>query len=592
MVTNFYKERVAQFNQKALSLKQKLNGLSISRLLSFVIFLFLVFQCTQTGSGWVITATLTMFALFLILVKWYDKVQQQKLFFTALMDCNEKEYQFLQTNQSSYDAGKEYENPHHPYSYDLDLFSEGGLFSYLNRCSTSFGKEALAQDLLQPDTASITSRQEAIAELKDKVDFRHQLYAHGHLHQTKKKDLDRLNEWINADNKLIDSKWYYLMMLFPLGTIGSLLYYVIAEHEGAFSLFSKLFIINLLIAFSFARKITSQLSISSSVTKILQNYSNQLRLIEQEDFTSPLLKQYRQQLLHNGSSASRLIAQLASLFNYLETVVNLLVSILLNGLFLFHIHILFRLGNWKKKYANNITHWLQLIGKLEALSSFANLYYNNPEFCFPKTLDKPDFAATNLGHTLVKKEKRVCNDISFSQQKFIILTGSNMSGKSTFLRTLGTNLILAKSGSPVCATSFTFYPFDIFVSMRITDSLQENESLFYAELKRLRAIIKSLEDKKQTFVILDEILRGTNSNDKRNGTIGLIRKMKSFDTFGIIATHDTVVTDLIKEYPLFIANKAFESEIINNELLFDYKLKNGVCNSLSASYLMKKMDII
>ncbi|MCH5690298.1 hypothetical protein LWM68_42355 [Niabella sp. W65] len=144
----------------------------------------------------------------------------------------------------------------------------------------------------------------------------------------------------------------------------------------------------------------------------------------------------------------------------------------------------------------------------------------------------------------------------------------------------------------VCAAEFEFYPFDVFVSMRITDSLQDSESLFYAELKRLQSIIKSLESGRQHFVILDEILRGTNSNDKRNGTIGLIRKMAGFNTFGIIATHDIVVADLIKEYPGFIANKAFESAIINDELLFDYQLKDGVCNTLSASYLMKKMEII
>jgi len=265
---------------------------------------------------------------------------------------------------------------------------------------------------------------------------------------------------------------------------------------------------------------------------------------------------------------------------------------LLNGLFLFHVHILYMLGIWKQQHAHHIKGWLQLIGRFEALGSFGNLSYNNPAFCRPQLSEARAFSASALGHILVKSHKRVCNDLSFNDQKFVILTGSNMSGKSTFLRTLGTNLVLAKAGSVVCATRFEFYPFDVFVSMRITDSLQDSESLFYAELKRLQSIIKSLEGGRQHFVILDEILRGTNSNDKRSGTIGLIRKMAGFDTFGIIATHDTVVADLIKEYPAFIANKAFESAIINDELLFDYQLKDGVCNTLSASYLMKKMEII
>lgn len=587
-----YKERAAQFIQKTIYLKTKLRWLSLIRLLAFIAFIFALYQCTQTGSAWVIVASALLFALFLFLINRYGSVQQQKQYYTALAAVNENEELFLETNKSTYETGKEYENPHHSYSYDLDLFSEGGLYGYINRCSTSFGKEALANDLLQPDLYLIYDRQNAIKELAPKIDFRQQLYAHGSLHQSKKKDLDRLMKWIDDEETLIAPKWYYLLMIFPIATLGSLLYYFFTENDGAISLFTKLFVANLIIAGLFTRKITSQLSVSSSVTKILHNYSNQLALIEKESVHSFLLSQYQQQLKGNRNTASELIGQLASLFNYLETVVNLVVSILLNGLFLFHVHILFRLGTWKNKFAPEVKNWLQLIGKIEALCCFANLSYNNPKFCYPETKAQPALEAKELGHVLVRESKRVCNDVSFNQQKFVILTGSNMSGKSTFLRTLGTSLVLAKAGSVVCAGSFAFYPFDVFVSMRITDSLQDDQSFFYAELKRLQKIIKSLITGGHSFIILDEILRGTNSNDKRNGTIGLIRKMAGFDTFGIIATHDIVVAELIKDYPDFIANKAFESAIVNNELIFDYKIRNGVCNSLSASYLMKKMEII
>ena len=589
---NIYNQRAKQFHQKAAQLKQRLGWLSCIRLLAFAAFIFCIFQLTQTGNVWTALAGIAMFGIFLWLIKVYGKCQQQQQYYLALAEWNEREALFAETNKSTYDTGKEYEDPHHPYSYDLDVFSDGGLFSYINRCSTAFGKEALAQDLLHPDVSIVNKRQEAIRELSSKIDFRQQLYAHGSLHQSKKKDLDRLLNWVDGDAQLIESKWYWLLMIFPVATISSLIYYAFTENETAFSLFTKLFVVNLIIAFSFSRKITSQLSVSTSVTKILQNYSNQLKLIEKENFQSQLLQQYQQQLNKEGKAASQLIGQLASLFNYLETIVNLVVSLLLNGLLLFHVHILYRLGIWKKQHAPQIKDWLQLIGKVESLSSFANLSFNNHSFCFPETIAAPAFAASNLGHILVKGDKRVCNDVSFNQQKFVILTGSNMSGKSTFLRTLGTNLVLAKAGSVVCATAFEFYPFDIFVSMRITDSLQDSESLFYAELKRLQSIIESLKKERKSFVILDEILRGTNSNDKRNGTIGLIRKMAGFDTFGIIATHDLVVADLIKEYPDFVANKAFESAIVDDELLFDYKLKDGVCNTLSASYLMKKMEII
>jgi DNA mismatch repair ATPase MutS len=271
---------------------------------------------------------------------------------------------------------------------------------------------------------------------------------------------------------------------------------------------------------------------------------------------------------------------------------NLLVSVLLNGLSLFHVHILYSLEGWKKKHAGHILSWLDVIAEVEALASFANFSFNNDTFCFPELSSKRQWTATGIGHPLIRKEKRVTNDISFSEEKFVILTGSNMSGKSTFLRTLGVNLVLARAGGPVCASTCRLFPFNLYVSMRITDSLQDSESLFYAELKRLQEIIAHLQQDNNTFVVLDEILKGTNSNDKHNGTVGLIRKLAAHRCFGIIATHDLTVAELTSQYPGYMTNKAFESVIINNELVFDYRLKTGVCSKLNASFLMKKMGII
>jgi DNA mismatch repair ATPase MutS len=268
------------------------------------------------------------------------------------------------------------------------------------------------------------------------------------------------------------------------------------------------------------------------------------------------------------------------------------VSLLLNGLFLFHVHILYALEKWKQKNGEHVMPWLQLLGEVEALNSFGNLSFNNPGFCQPKVSESELMITENMGHPLIRREKRINNSISFAEHRFVILTGSNMSGKSTFLRTLGINLILARAGSNVCADTFSFYPYAVHVSMRITDSLQDSESFFYAELKRLQGIIHQLQAGEKTFIILDEILRGTNSNDKHNGTIGLIRKLVAANACGIIATHDLTVSKLAEENNGYISNKCFESEIINDELTFDYKLKDGVCTRLSASFLMKKMGVI
>ncbi len=546
----------------------------------------------RTGSTAFIIGTIAFFIGFLLIVRLYDKLESVTAFYKSLVRINKDEINFLAGQPSVYESGSSYASPQHPYSYDLDIFGERGLYAYLNRCSTAFGRDALAQNILHPDTASITERQQAIAELSSKLEFRQHLQAYGSMHETKDKELNDLKAWVQSPVGFTNKALYYSLLAFPLVTIGTLVYYFTTGADKAADLFYVLFIVNLIISFAFGRKIAAHLSVSTSVNKLLQQYAEQLKLIEQQNFQSPLLKAWQQRIATQHGTASKSIGTLASLFNYLETVVNLLVSILLNGIVQFHVHVLYKLERWKEQNGNKIFDWLQLLGDMEALNSFANLAHNNPEFCTPQVSKTETLTADNMGHLLIRKENRVTNNVSFANEKFMILTGSNMSGKSTFLRTLGTNLLLARSGSVVCASSFTFYPYDVYVSMRITDSLQDSESFFYAELKRLETIIAHLQAGNKTFILLDEILRGTNSNDKRNGTIGLIRKLQRMQACGIIATHDVVVADLIQEYPGYISNNCFESEIVQDELLFDYKLKQGVCTKLSASFLMKKLGVI
>ncbi|MFD2918537.1 DNA mismatch repair protein MutS [Terrimonas rubra] len=587
-----YTSLLENYTAKARTLNQRLRALSFVRLFLFAAFIYCGYKSMRTGDTLFIAGTVVFFIAFLLIVRLYDKLEGITAFYKALVRINKDEIAFLSGEPSMYASGGEYANPHHPYSYDLDIFGERGLYAYLNRCSTAFGRDALAQNLLHPDTTAIKQRQEAIAELSGKIEFRQHLQAYGSMHETKDKELRDLKAWIQSPVGFTNKALYYSLLLFPLVTVGSLVYYFVTGNDKGADLFYVLFVVNLIISFAFGRKIAAHLSVSTSVNKLLQQYAGQLKLIEQEKFESPLLQAWQQRITTQQGTASKSIGTLASLFNYLETVVNLLVSILLNGIVQFHVHVLYKLERWKEQNGNKIFDWLQLLGDMEALNSFANLAHNNPDFCTPELSATETLSADNMGHLLIRKEKRVTNSVSFAGEKFMILTGSNMSGKSTFLRTLGVNLLLARSGSMVCATRFVFYPYDVYVSMRITDSLQDSESFFYAELKRLETIIAHLEAGNKTFILLDEILRGTNSNDKRNGTIGLIRKLQRMQACGIIATHDVVVADLIQEYPGYISNNCFESEIVNDELLFDYKLKQGVCTKLSASFLMKKLGVI
>jgi DNA mismatch repair ATPase MutS len=590
--SSLYSSLYEDYAKKAESLKHELTILSAVRLALFAGSLFFGYKALVTGTNAFTFIAVILLAGFFVILRWYDKLKNRSLFNEALSRLNQKEWQFLEGKNPDFESGKEYTDPHHSYSYDLDLFGEGGLFPYLNRTSTSFGKETLAQSLLHPDKKNIRGRQEAIAELSSRLEFRQQVQAYGMIQETKDREMQQLKAWINSPSVFRNNALYFALLIFPVVSLSVLGYYFYSERDGALNLFYGLFILNLFVAFSFTRKISSYLSVSTSVTKVLEQFSKQIGLIESENFQSPLLRGMQEKMKTGNVVASASIARLASLFNSLETVINLVVSILLNGLFLFHIHVLFRLEKWKGKNGKDIMNWLQQLGELEALNSLASFSFNNPGFCYPLLKEREGLKAVEMGHPLIAAGKRITNNISFDEHPFVILTGSNMSGKSTFLRTLGINLVLARTGSVVCAKQFELYPFDVHVSMRITDSLQDSESFFYAELKRLQQIIQELEAGKKTFVILDEILRGTNSNDKHNGTVGLIRKLVAAKAVGIIATHDLTVSRLEEEYPGFIANKCFESQIINNELLFDYRLGDGVCSTLSASFLMKKMGVI
>jgi len=587
-----YQSLLAKYTEKANALRLQLGWLSFTRLLLFGGFIFLGFKSAQTGATYFIVPTIISLFGFLLFIRLYDKLQNQAAFFSELAKLNKSEIDFLNGLPSVYPDGAEYIDPHHPYSYDLDLFGEGGLFPYLNRTSTLFGKNALANSLLNPNKSAITQRQESIEELRHQLEFRQHLQAHGSLLDTKDKELRQLKAWLAAKPAFTNKPAYLGLMIFPLATVGCMVYYLISEHTAFLDAFYYLFVLNLVIAAAFAKRISAHLSVSTSVTKILQQFAGQLKQIEKQPFQSSLLQQLQAGLKTGSIQASQSIAKLASLFNYLETVINLVVSILLNGIFLFHVYILFALEKWKKENGQLIMPWLELLGEVESLNSFANLAFNNREFCVPKISGTENLDALDMGHPLIRSDKRINNSISFNQHRFVILTGSNMSGKSTFLRTLGINMILARAGSFVCASEFNFYPYEVNVSMRISDSLQDSESFFYAELKRLHQIITQLEAGEKTFVLLDEILRGTNSNDKHNGTVGLIRKLVSAHACGVIATHDLTVAKLTEETNGYISNKCFESEIINDELVFDYKLKDGVCTKLSASFLMKKMGVI
>jgi DNA mismatch repair ATPase MutS len=333
----------------------------------------------------------------------------------------------------------------------------------------------------------------------------------------------------------------------------------------------------------------------TSKSKILNKFAHCLVLIEKSNFNAQYLNNIQKQLVTSeGQHPSKAIHQLSAILKYMDSNLNILVSIFLNGLFMFNLHLLLKVEKWKKQNKEYSTAWFESVATIDALSSLANFAYNHPENAYPVKVENDfEFTAENLGHPLISDAQRVTNNIQIKGwNQFAIITGANMSGKSTFLRTIGVNYILAMAGAPVCASALSFYPILIHSSIRTSDSLVKHESYFYAELKRLKQIIDELESGKKKLILLDEILKGTNSKDKQAGSIALIEQLLQYQSVGLFATHDLMLGELAARFPGQVNNLCFEIQIENDKMKIDYKLHDGVCKNLNATYLMRNMGIL
>jgi DNA mismatch repair ATPase MutS len=523
---------------------------------------------------------------FAFVYKKHQKVSRQRNLLRQLIQINKDEIAYLNRTAIPFEEGKEYVDPSHTYTYDLDIFGARSLFHQLNRTYTFIGRNTFAKLLggLLPN-AEILRNQQAIAELKDKTEWRQHIAALARSKNDTAKKYDQLQEWANSPLGQLSGTAKVLSIAGPVAFVVAVVYSIITGSYH--SAVTWLLLFNVGHAFSHFKKIRAITIFSDEIDGILKNYGDILHSIEQEAFTAPKNIALQQRV----ASASTEIRTLSGLFADLNNTANPLGAMLINGVSTYHIHILRRLYVWKEKHATHIHDWLTVIGEFEALNSLANYAANNPAFVFPEIAEDNRIEFTQLGHPLIPETVRVCNDIQFTQQPFRILTGSNMSGKSTFLRTLGINMVLAGVGAPLCAERAVVHPLRVLVSMRQSDSLADSESYFFAEVKRLKQIITAMQGQR-SFVLLDEILKGTNSDDKQSGTIGVIKKVIAQNGTGVIATHDIEVCNTSNEYPQYLKNECFEVQITNDELVFDYTLHEGICQNKSATFLMKKMEII
>ncbi len=591
---NHYTERLSLTKGQLQQVKKQIFRISMLRLTLFIAGVAGIYFFFSQTPLLIVCICLTFLPLF-ILVKIHNRFFIRKEWLETQARIIQEELQALSGDYSSFEDGKEYANPEHPYSFDLDIFGRHSLFQSINRTCTFFGKVRLAEWLQNHlhEKASIEKRQEMVREISEHTLFREQFRVAGLVHHGQSSDAEKIQAWSQSPAQYLHAGWVKAF-IWGVPVINSLLLITSLAGWISFSWLGLSFGIFLVLSFGIIKRATYIQETYGKQLKSLNGYARLIALAKAEDWKSAGMQELMERLNLNGQSPIQALQQLSKELDRLDLRNNQFLYVLLEGSIFFQLQEIVRIERWKARYGQHINEWLETVGKLDALCSLGTFAYNHPQYTYPELTEKPFcFLATQMGHPLMPVSQCVKNDATIpSRPFFLIITGANMAGKSTYLRTIGVNYLLACIGAPVCCERLKLHPNQLITSLRTSDSLSDNESYFFAELKRLKRIIDLLNQGQQLFIILDEILKGTNSMDKQKGSFDLIRQFMQLKANGIIATHDLLLGSLIKQFPEEIRNYCFEADIKENELTFSYKLREGVAQNMNACFLMKKMGII
>ena len=591
---NHYTERLSLTEGQLQQVKKQIFRISMLRLALFIAGIAGLYFFFNQTTLLIICICLTFLPLF-ILVKIHNRFFIRKEWLETQARIIQEELQALSGDYSSFEDGKEYVNPEHPYSFDLDIFGRRSLFQSINRTCTFFGKNRLAKWLQNHlhEKTSIEKRQEMVREISEHTLFREQFRVAGLVHHGQSSDGEKIQAWSQSPAQYLHAGWVKAF-IWGVPVINSLLLITSLAGWTSFSWLGLSFGIFLVLSFGIIKRATYIQETYGKQLKSLNGYARLIALAKAENWKSAGMQELMERFNLNGQSPIQALQQLSKELDRLDLRNNQFLYVLLEGSIFFQLQEIVRIERWKVRYGQHISEWLETVGELDALCSLGTFAYNHPQYTYPELTEKPFcFLATQMGHPLMPASQCVKNDATIpSRPFFLIITGANMAGKSTYLRTIGVNYLLACIGAPVCCERLKLYPNQLITSLRTSDSLSDNESYFFAELKRLKRIIDLLNQGQQLFIILDEILKGTNSMDKQKGSFDLIRQFMQLKANGIIATHDLLLGSLIKQFPEEIRNYCFEADIKENELTFSCKLREGVAQNMNACFLMKKMGII
>lgn len=591
MNTTLFTNHIEVFSSKVKKLSKLNKLIALYRILTFIVGGILIYFLYEK-TNWIFTSlgSISSIILFLWLIQFHEKIKNKLIHYKILIQINKDEVNRFNHNFSDLKKGEKYIDTKHEYTSDLDVFGSNSLFQLLNRTATSIGENQLANWLKKTSSPSdISLRQEAIDELEEQLDWRQTFQAHGKSLEQNDESVDNINEWIKEKEHFIfDRRFVILVYSLPFLTILS-----IVTTLQSFNLFYiPLFFISLNFYLLKRKKdYLYKLKVNTSQqVNVLSSYLKLFQAIESKEFKTDILQKIQKSLIQK-EKASNTINSFFKHLNALDMSSNPVWAFIGNGILLWDLHHAIKLYHWKQDFADFIPTWLKSLAEFDAITSLSGYNFLHSDWIIPSLDEKMHgIEATKVGHPLLSKEQRVYNPISLNGKgKVNVITGANMSGKSTYLRTVGVNLVLANLGVRVCAESFTFSTFQLFSSMRTLDSLENNTSSFYAELLRLKDLIQLAKKEDRILFLLDEILKGTNSKDRYDGAKALINQLSKLNTIGYISTHDLELSELANSEK--IKNYSFNSEVKGEKILFDYQLTDGVCSSFNASQLMRNIGI-
>jgi hypothetical protein len=590
-----YDQKIKQVTAEIDQTKKLIDQLSFIRIALFLaeilLFILLVSSADDELRTLIQVGLLVPVIAFAFIVRRQSKLDREIDYKKQLLWVYQNEWNILNGTENGYDHGKAFESESHPYTSDLDIFGTASLFAVINRCSTKSGNDLLAKNLANKSSRDkILLRQEAVKEMIDKIGETYSFRANLHGYDPNKIEQIKiqLKHQLGAQLEFVGGKFLrFYVKLVPYISMALVLAAVLVS-----SAFWKIQVLLLIIHIGWnvflGAKINKVFYSFGGSSNLLNGYASAISWTENQSWKSP----YTLSLLDSKIPVSKEIKGLSKIIENFDARLNILVGGILNAFLLWDLRCCISLDIWYKSSSKDVISALDHLGDFEELISLATTAYNQPDWVFPVITDQFALETVDIGHPLINEQLRVNNDFHLEAKPTVdIVTGSNMAGKSTFLRTLGINMVLAYSGAPVCAKAMQLSVFSINTYMRIKDSLNESTSTFKAELNRLKMILDNVVKDQDTFVLIDEMLRGTNSRDKYLGSKVFVQKLIAEKTPALFATHDLQLADLIIDHPETVRNFHFDIQITDGEMKFDYLLKHGPCKTFNAAILLKEIGL-